>query len=148
VRPDLLVVGGGPAGLAAARGYRDAGGTGTVLVVSADTDPPYNRPPLSKDYLRGETEEHDLPLAEPGEYEDRGIELRAGCTVTGLDAAGHAAVLDTGERLTYGSCVLATGSSPPRCRCRPRTARTRPTCAASTPAAPCARPRRTRRRPS
>jgi NADPH-dependent 2,4-dienoyl-CoA reductase/sulfur reductase-like enzyme len=112
VRPDLLVVGGGPAGLAAARGYRDAGGTGTVLVVSADTDPPYNRPPLSKDYLRGETEEHDLPLAEPGEYEDRGIELRAGCTVTGLDAAGHAAVLDTGERLTYGSCVLATGSFP------------------------------------
>jgi 3-phenylpropionate/trans-cinnamate dioxygenase ferredoxin reductase subunit len=60
---DLLVIGGGPAGLAAARGYRDQGGAGAVLVVSADTAPPYDRPPLSKDYLRGEADERDLPMA-------------------------------------------------------------------------------------
>jgi 3-phenylpropionate/trans-cinnamate dioxygenase ferredoxin reductase subunit len=109
---DLLVVGGGPAGLAAARGYRDQGGAGAVLVVSADTAPPYDRPPLSKDYLRGEADERDLPMAEPGEYAERGIELRQACAVTGLDAAARTAVLDTGERLSFAACVLATGSAP------------------------------------
>jgi NADPH-dependent 2,4-dienoyl-CoA reductase/sulfur reductase-like enzyme len=112
MRADLLVVGGGPAGLAAARGYRDQGGSGPVLIVSADTTAPYDRPPLSKDYLRGESDERDLPLAGPDEYAERGIELRIGCAVTGLDVAGRTAVLDTGERVDYGACVLATGSSP------------------------------------
>lgn len=112
MRAELLVVGGGPAGLAAARGYRDGGGTGPVVVVSADTAAPYNRPPLSKDFLRGESGEDELPLAEAGEYAERGIELRLGRTVTTLDAADRSVVLDDGERLTYRACVLATGSAP------------------------------------
>ena len=53
VSVDVLIVGGGPGGLAVARGYREAGGRGTVLLVSADEHPPYARPPLTKDYLRG-----------------------------------------------------------------------------------------------
>ncbi len=53
-----------------ARGYREAGGTGSVLLVSADEHPPYARPPLTKDYLRGESDADSLPLAEDGWYAD------------------------------------------------------------------------------
>ena len=76
----LLVIGGGPAGLAAARGYRDAGGRGGVAIVSDEHRMPYRRPPLTKGLLRGEMSEDELGAragalarAEPG-----GADLRAG----------------------------------------------------------------------
>ena len=62
----LLVVGGGPAGLSAARAYRDAGGDGTVAIVADEGRMPYRRPPLTKELLRGESAETDLPLEEEG----------------------------------------------------------------------------------
>ena len=69
VNVDVLIVGGGPGGLAVARGYREAGGRGTVLLVSADEHPPYARPPLTKDYLRGESE--PVPAGRRGCVGDR-----------------------------------------------------------------------------
>ena len=62
----LVVIGGGPAALEAVRAYREEGADGEVVLVSADEHLPYNRPPLSKDFLRGESEEEALPLEERG----------------------------------------------------------------------------------
>ena len=64
----LVVVGGGPAALEAARAYREAGAGGQVVLVSADEHLPYDRPPLSKDFLRGESEEDALLLEDAGFY--------------------------------------------------------------------------------
>lgn len=108
----LVVVGGGPAGHSASMAYREAGGTGPVRLLSADRHPPYNRPPLTKDYLRGESEGPDLALASKSDYTDRDIEVRLGSKVSGIDPAGHAVVLEGGERLEYAACIWAAGSRP------------------------------------
>ena len=63
-RFELLVVGGGPAGLSAARSYREAGGDGPVAIVTDEHRMPYQRPPLTKELLRGESTEDDLPIEE------------------------------------------------------------------------------------
>ena len=112
VNVDVLIVGGGPGGLAVARGYREVGGRGTVLLVSADEHPPYARPPLTKDYLRGESEAEDLPLAEEDWYRDNAVELRLGTPVTRIDAAQQQAELSDGSTVRYRRLALATGSSP------------------------------------
>lgn len=114
---ELLVVGGGPAALAAATAYRDHRGRGAVLLVSNDDVAPYARPPLSKEFLRGADDADgtdDLHLAPAMTYPDQGITLRLGQAVTDLDAHRRTATLSTGDRVTYGDCVLATGSSPRR----------------------------------
>jgi 3-phenylpropionate/trans-cinnamate dioxygenase ferredoxin reductase component len=108
----LVVVGGGPAGLEAARAYRDAGAGGEILLLSADEHLPYNRPPLSKDFLRGESEEDALPLEGHDFYREQGIDVRLRTRVRALDPGEHAVTLDSGETLEYGSCVLATGAAP------------------------------------
>lgn len=110
----LLVVGGGPAGLSAAKAYREHEGAGVVRLVSADVHPPYNRPPLSKDYLRGESGPDVLAMEDESFFGDRAIDLQLDRLVVELDPTGKVAVLDDGERLTYSACVLATGSSPVR----------------------------------
>lgn len=108
----LIVVGGGPAGHRAAMAYREAGGVGPVRLLSADQHPPYNRPPLTKDHLRGESEESDLLLAEESDYVDRDIEVRLGSRVVEIDPARHTLVLEGGEPLEYAACIWAAGSRP------------------------------------
>lgn len=102
---DLIVIGTGPAAVAAARAYRDGGGVGAVVMVTDDTATPYARPPLSKEYLRGEIDEDEFGLDLPD-----GVDLRLGRTVSGLGAG--VVTLDGRDRLTFGSCVLATGAEP------------------------------------
>jgi NADPH-dependent 2,4-dienoyl-CoA reductase/sulfur reductase-like enzyme len=108
----LLVVGSGPAGLAAAEAYRERGGTGAVQVVTDDPHAPYARPPLSKDFLRGEADEASLLLREHSSYRDQEIEVVQGCAVEDLDPIRRRAVLQDGRRVNYRACVLATGSRP------------------------------------
>lgn len=108
----LIVVGGGPAGLSAARAFREAGGTGSVRILSDDLHPPYNRPPLSKDFLRGESEADALPLEQPAFYGGHGIDLVLERAVAALDLSARSVVLDDGERLPFETLVLATGSGP------------------------------------
>jgi 3-phenylpropionate/trans-cinnamate dioxygenase ferredoxin reductase component len=109
----LLVIGGGPAGHSAAAAYRDAGGTGRVVLLTGEGRPPYNRPPLSKDLLRGETEPADLPLADGSWYAQRGIELLSG-RAAALDPDGRRVTLEDGPCIAYTTCVLATGAEPVR----------------------------------
>lgn len=108
----ILIVGGGPAAQAAAGAYREAGGTGAVTILAREPDPPYERPPLTKDFLRGESGRDALPLADPGWYEERGIELRTRTKVCALDLAGLLVRTAVGEEIPFDRALLATGAEP------------------------------------
>jgi len=110
----LVIVGGGPAGLATARAYRDAGGLARVTILSTEPYPPYNRPPLTKDFLRGESNREDLPIEAEGWYRDNDVELRLSTVVESLDRERAVVETDVGEEFSYDACVLATGSEPVR----------------------------------
>jgi 3-phenylpropionate/trans-cinnamate dioxygenase ferredoxin reductase component len=110
----LVIVGGGPAGLATARAYRDAGGLGHVVILTTEPYPPYNRPPLTKEFLRGESDRGDLPIVPGAWYRENDIELRLSTVVESLDREGAVVETDAGGRFPYDACVLATGSEPIR----------------------------------
>ena len=112
-RIELLAVGGGPAGLSAARAYRAAGGRGAVAVLTDEHRMPYNRPPLTKELLRGESSEDDLPIEPEAWLDEHSVDLVSGRAVT-LDPGARSVVLSGGRELHYGSCVLATGAEPTR----------------------------------
>jgi 3-phenylpropionate/trans-cinnamate dioxygenase ferredoxin reductase subunit len=109
----LLAIGGGPAGLSAARAYRDAGADGAVAIVADEGRMPYRRPPLTKELLRGESAEADLPLEDESWLDEQRVDLIAGRAVA-LDADRRRVVLSGGRELRYVSCLLATGAEPTR----------------------------------
>ncbi|GAA2064862.1 NAD(P)/FAD-dependent oxidoreductase [Williamsia deligens] len=108
----LLVVGSGPAGVAAAQAYRENGGRGRVVVVTPEAHRPYWRPPLSKDFLRGEVGIDDIALQPDEFYTENDIEVLTGTTVSGLDPDRHEVRTGDGETIVYDSLVLATGAAP------------------------------------
>jgi 3-phenylpropionate/trans-cinnamate dioxygenase ferredoxin reductase subunit len=110
----LVIVGAGPAGLATARAYREGGGLGHVTMLTPEPYAPYRRPPLTKEYLRGEAAREDLPIQSEGWYEENGVELRLLTSVGAIDRERQIVITDQGEELSYDVCVLATGSEPVR----------------------------------
>jgi 3-phenylpropionate/trans-cinnamate dioxygenase ferredoxin reductase component len=110
---ELVVIGGGPAGLSAVRGYRAAGGPGSVAIVGDEKRMPYRRPPLTKELMRDEITEDELPL-EDEEWLVRERVALVGGRAVALDHAEHEVRLSGGRTLTYGRCVLATGGEPKR----------------------------------
>jgi 3-phenylpropionate/trans-cinnamate dioxygenase ferredoxin reductase subunit len=107
-----VVVGGGLAAARLASEYRAAGGEASVTILSAEPDPPYNRPPLTKGFLRGEMD-RDGPLVRPAdEYEDDVVEVRLETTAERIDPDAHEVELAGGERVPYGTLVVATGARP------------------------------------
>jgi 3-phenylpropionate/trans-cinnamate dioxygenase ferredoxin reductase component len=111
----FVIVGAGMAGGKAAETLREEGFDGRVVVVGAEAERPYERPPLSKDYLRGESERVGVYLQEdPSWYEQYEVELRTSTSAESVDLAGRAVVLDGGERIDYDALLLATGAEPRR----------------------------------
>jgi NADPH-dependent 2,4-dienoyl-CoA reductase/sulfur reductase-like enzyme/nitrite reductase/ring-hydroxylating ferredoxin subunit len=112
----ILIVGGGAAGFAAAEMLRRRGFAGVLTMLSADADPPCDRPNLSKDYLAGTAPEDWIPLKPAHFYESAGIDLRLGCDVTRLDITAREAVTASGKRTGWDALLLATGAEPVRLR--------------------------------
>jgi 3-phenylpropionate/trans-cinnamate dioxygenase ferredoxin reductase subunit len=108
----LVVVGSGPAGLAAVRAFRRRDADRAVTMITADPHPPYARPPLTKDFAQGATDLDELWLTEPGWFDAHRVELRLDTAVEGLDTGRHLLRLSDGTSLTYTDVVLATGSRP------------------------------------
>ncbi|WP_026929660.1 NAD(P)/FAD-dependent oxidoreductase [Glycomyces tenuis] len=108
----FVIVGGGLAAAHAAETLREEGYDRALAVITAEPHRPYERPPLSKDYLRGEAERTALfPLDETW-YGDNDVDLRTGSAVVGLDTASHRLGLADGTAVDYAKLLLATGSEP------------------------------------
>jgi 3-phenylpropionate/trans-cinnamate dioxygenase ferredoxin reductase subunit len=111
----FVIVGAGMAGGKAVEVLREDGFDGRVVLLGAEPERPYERPPLSKDYLRGESERTAVYLQEDaGWYEEHQVELRTSTVVESLDVDGAAVVLAGGERIAYDALLLATGAEPKR----------------------------------
>jgi NAD(P)H-nitrite reductase large subunit len=108
----IVIVGGGPAAQAAAGAYREAGGKGTVAILAREADPPYERPPLTKDFLRGESGRDSLPLVDARWYAKHGIELRTGVEAAELDLRGEEVWTSNGEAIPFDRLLFATGADP------------------------------------
>jgi len=107
---DFLLVGGGLASAHCAAELRKRGAEGSILLAGREPEPPYERPPLSKEYLRGEAGREDAYVNPPSWYEENGVELRSGTSVMSLDPAARTATLQGGEEVAFGKALIATGA--------------------------------------
>jgi 3-phenylpropionate/trans-cinnamate dioxygenase ferredoxin reductase component len=107
---DFLLIGGFACGYCAAE-LRKRGAEGEILLVGREPEPPYERPPLSKEYVRGETSREDAYVNPVSWYEENGVELRTGTNVMSLDADGRVAKLQGGEEVGFERALLATGAN-------------------------------------
>jgi 3-phenylpropionate/trans-cinnamate dioxygenase ferredoxin reductase component len=110
----IVIVGASLAGAKAADTLRAEGFEGRVVLIGEEPVRPYERPPLSKTYLRGETDFNAAAVHEAGFYDERGIELRTSTTVVGIDSATRAVELGSGERIASDRLLLCTGAAPRR----------------------------------
>jgi 3-phenylpropionate/trans-cinnamate dioxygenase ferredoxin reductase subunit len=110
----VVILGGGGVGDAAAVALRKKGYDGEIVILSADSDRPYDRPFLSKEFLRGEIELPKVFLRDEAEYSKEGIELRLGQSVVGGSLAGRTLSLEGGAEVTFETLVIATGGTPRR----------------------------------
>ena len=107
-----LIAGSGMAGRAAALTLRRVGWTGEIVLVGDDPEYPYDRPPLSKSVVVGTADMSKVIKPAPEVYEQDGIDLRRGVTVTGADASAKTAELSDGSTVAWDALVLATGCAP------------------------------------
>jgi 3-phenylpropionate/trans-cinnamate dioxygenase ferredoxin reductase component len=109
-RVEYLLVGGFAAAYCAAE-LRKKGADGDILLVGREQEPPYERPPLSKEYLRGEATREDAYVNPAAWYEENGVELRTGTNVMSLDAEAKTAKLQGGDEVSFEKALLATGAN-------------------------------------
>lgn len=110
----IIILGGGAAGNSAAETLRREGYAGGIVMLSADSSAPYDRPNLSKDYLAGSASEEWIPLRSPEFYREHGIELRLGTRAAAIDTVLHEVQLEDGSRQSYDALLIATGAEPVR----------------------------------
>jgi len=113
-REGIVIVGGGLAAQRCAEGLRRRGYEGPARIVCAEPDPPYDRPPLSKEVLAGTAEEESVGYRPGWWYEERGIELLLGARAEALEPERRTVRLDSGASLAYEKLLIATGGAPRR----------------------------------
>ena len=106
----VVIVGGGHAGGQAAASLRQDGYAGPVLLLAEEPHLPYQRPPLSKQYLAGEWDLERVRLRPAAFYQDRDIDVRSGARVAGIDAAARTVLCEDGATVRYQRLLLATGA--------------------------------------
>lgn len=116
-RYDVLVVGAGHGGAQTALMLRQQKFEGTIALLGDEPEPPYERPPLSKDYLAGEKPFERILIRPLAFWEERKVDLLLGRRVVAVDSEAHAVRLQDGSTIGYGKLVWATGGSPRRLTC-------------------------------
>ncbi|MDP9189307.1 MAG: FAD-dependent oxidoreductase, partial [Actinomycetota bacterium] len=107
----FLLIGGGMASANCAAELRKGGAEGDIMLVGREPEPPYERPPLSKEYLRGEAERSDAYVNAPEWYEQNGVELRTKTNVMSLDTDARTAKLQGGDEVSFEQALIATGAN-------------------------------------
>lgn len=110
----FIIVGASLTGAKAAEELRERGFDGRVVMLGSEAERPYERPPLTKDYLRGESPREKAYVHEEGFYGEHHIELETGTTVTAIDPSASRVTLDDGRDLRFDRLLLATGAEPRR----------------------------------
>ena len=110
----FVIVGASLAGAKAAGELRERGFDGRIVLVGAETERPYERPPLTKDYLQGKSERQKAYVHDEDFYGQQEIELRLGATAESIDPQASTVTLDGGQELAYDSLLLTTGAEPRR----------------------------------
>ena len=113
-KPNFIIVGGGLAGAIATQTLREEGFDGRITLLGQEPNAPYERPPLSKDYLQGKADRDSIFVHPEPWYAEHEVDLSLGAAVTSLDPAARTVTTDTGAQLHYDKLLLATGSKPRR----------------------------------
>jgi len=113
-KPTFMIVGASLTGAKAAEELRERGFDGRVVLLGSEAERPYERPPLTKDYLRGDSPREKAYVHEEGFYAERDIELETGATVATIDPGASRVTLDDGRDLSFDRLLLATGAEPRR----------------------------------
>ncbi|MBU1757521.1 MAG: FAD-dependent oxidoreductase [Alphaproteobacteria bacterium] len=114
---DIVIVGSGHGAAQAAIALRQQGHDQSIVMISRDRTPPYERPPLSKEYLAGEKPLERIMIRKPEFWAERGIDLELGANVSEVDPLAHEVVLGDGRRIGYRKLIWATGGDPRRLSC-------------------------------
>jgi 3-phenylpropionate/trans-cinnamate dioxygenase ferredoxin reductase subunit len=107
---DCLLIGGGLAAASCAQALREAGADGSILLVGREPDLPYDRPPCSKEYLRGERSRAEVLVHSPDWYADNDVEVLTRCSALKLDPAERLATLSNRDRVFFERALIATGA--------------------------------------
>lgn len=116
-KADVVIVGAGHGGAQAAIALRQNGFEGSILMIGRDADIPYERPPLSKEYLAREKEFERICIRPAKFWEDKQVGMMLGSTVTEVDPGAHKLTLADGSTVEYGKLIWATGGDPRRLSC-------------------------------
>ncbi|KQM97442.1 pyridine nucleotide-disulfide oxidoreductase [Sphingobium sp. Leaf26] len=114
---DIVIVGGGQGGASAAVLLRQSGFSGTIVIVGREAEAPYERPPLSKDYMLGEKPFERLLIRPAAYWADNGIDLLLGCEAVAVDPAAQSVMLRDGRAIGYGDLIWAAGGDPRPMNC-------------------------------
>ena len=116
-KADVVIVGTGHGGAQAAIALRQQGHEGSIVMVGRDSEPPYERPPLSKEYLAGDKPFERIMIRPEKFWSDKDVELRLGQSVSEVDWMAHEVVLTDGTRIGYRKLIWAGGGDPRRLSC-------------------------------
>ena len=114
---DVVIVGAGHGGAQAAIALRQNGFAGSIALIGAEPELPYERPPLSKDYLAGEKTFERMLIRPAMFWEERGVAMLLGRRVIAVDPEGYRVSTDDGEAIGYGQLIWAAGGAPRQLAC-------------------------------